>query len=229
MSTTSTETEKDPNDLTRPRVVIGLTFFGLVVLAGLILSTIFILEDRRDLPGADTIACERPASTDTGYSGTLPVDNWQRINAAYVPVTHFGPARISEATPTCYEHSPAGAVTAAVYIATLGSTGQTMTVLDHMSLDNANTDRFKDMVGSDEAVPANPPHPVALRLNDYQGDAARASVVLELNGRYSVVDIDLVWDDGDWKWNPPSESLSVTTADTLAGYNKIAQEEPTNG
>lgn len=228
MSTTSTETQENPNSLTRPRVIIGATVLGLVALLGLIMSFYFSFEDRRGLPHADTPACERPESSDARYSGTLPVESWQYLNSAYVPVTHFGPSLVEENIPTCYEHSPAGAVTAAVYIATLGSTGQTMTVLDHMSVDSPNATAFREEIGSDEAVPGNIPNPVGLRLNNYTGATAETSVVLSVTGTLLVVDIDLVWEDGDWKWNPPSESLDVTTTSTLTGYNKI-QEAPTNG
>lgn len=228
MSTVNNETQENPNSLTRGRVIIGATLLGLTVLMAIIMSIDFHLEERRGIPHADMPACERPESSDTDYSGTLPVDAWDRIGFAYVPKTSFGPSHEDDGAPTCYEHSPAGAVTAGVYIATLGSTGQTNTVLTHMSVDSPNTDRFREMVGSDEVVPSAVPEPKGLRLNNYTGDTANVSAVLLTHVGYRVVDIDLVWDDGDWKWNPPSKSLSVTTVNTLTGYNKI-EEAPTNG
>lgn len=224
----STSTEEDPNSLTSVKVIVSATFLGLVVVLGLVMAFVFTRDDG-PVPHAEIPACERPESGDTGYSGTLSVEKWTYIGAGHLPVTPYGPA-VADPVPACFEHSPAGAVTAAVYVATLGSTGKTTLVLEELAVDSENTEDFLDQVADGETVPEDPLAPVALRLNDYTGDTAEVSVILD-NGLpgYASVPVDLVWEDGDWLWDTPSESLDVTTISSLTGYNKITQEAPTNG
>lgn len=221
----TTETPK-PNPFTRPRFIAAATVVGMVALAALIMSLIVHFDQDGEGRDLSIPACERPASSDTDYSGALTVDRWQTVGAAALPATPFGPSEIED-TPGCFEHSPAGAVTAAVYVATLGSSGDIRMVLEDMSVDSPNTEAFlAEVSGAEQATPIRP---AGLRLADYSGDAATVSVVFDHQGRHPVVTIDLLWEDGDWKWNTPSQSLSVTETNTLTGYNRIPQEDPTNG
>lgn len=227
MSTTTTEQDRTPrNPWTRWQFVTSLSFLGVVVLAGLIFSAVALIRDDPGPTGTGS-ACQRPASTDTALSGALAVDSWDTRGVAKVPLTPFGPSTTDPA-PTCFEHSPSGAAVAAVYIGTLGSTGQTTTVLEHLATDSPATEAMASQVGSAEAVPTTVPTAVAVRLNDYRGDTASVSVVFDVAGFYTAGTINLVWEGGDWKWDTPTESLESTQVTSLTGYNRLPQEG-TNG
>lgn len=224
MSTTDeTHEETTRNPFTRWPFVLGALFLGLVVVAGTVLAFLTIPDDATT---ADGPACERPASTDTTVSGALPVDGWVLRGAAATPDTPFGPDRVRDGAPVCYEHSPAGAAVAAVHVVTLGSNGSTTTALEGLGVEGDATDAALAQTPDPEPVPEEPVPPVAFRVSDYTGDAATVVVVMDTAGGTRAVTVDLLW-DGDWKWDVPTESLDVTAVYSLNGYNRIPtpQEE----
>lgn len=227
MSTTDTDTDTERNPFTRKRFILGVALLAVVALAGGILSAILWFDSQRAPLDTTTAACERPASQDTRLAGALAVDGWDLIGASNLPMTPFGPATTRDGSPSCFEHSPAGAATAAAHMATLGSNGQLRTVLEDMSVDSRATDAFLTQLPATEPAPTFAVQPVAVRLADYDGDTATVTVVTTTEAGYRAGDFQLVWEDGDWLWDTPTEGINVTVPSSLSGYNRIPQPEET--
>lgn len=228
MSTTEHEsTEKAArHPLTKPSVILSALFLGLVAAGGTWVGFATSPEDRE---GGFGPVCERPASTDTGFSGALPVESWVLHGAARLPDTPFGADRTMDGVPTCYEQSPGGAAVAAINISTLGSNGATEEALKHLAVDSEAADAALAGTPEHEPVPETPIVADGFRIADYTGDTASVIVVMDTPGGYRALTIDLLWED-DWKWDVPTESLDVTPVYSLNGYNTLSTpQEETNG
>lgn len=221
MSTDTTD-EAPGNPFNTSKVKRSVLVLG-VVLVGALVFIIYNAFQATQLPDANTPACERPASTDTSLTGAVPVDEWHELGASQLPVTVFGPSTLEGPVPSCFEQSPAGAAITAAQVLTLASNGNTTLVLEEMAVDSQNTDRFLAMTTT-ETVPTDPVEPVAVRVNDYTGDEATVTVVGTTEAGYRAMDFRLVWQDGDWKWQTPSESLSADVVPSIVGYNRLAEQ-----
>lgn len=220
------DTERNP--FTRKRFILGVLLLALVALAGAILSAVLWLDSQRAATSTGP-ACERPPSEDTRLAGAVTVDEWTLNGSAPLPITPFGPSRTEGGAPACFERSPAGAAVAAAHIITLGSNGQTALVLEEMAKDSPATEQFLAQLPSSERAPSFSVQPVAVRVADYDEDRAVITVVSTTQAGPRAVDLSVVWEDGDWVWDTPTESLNVTVPASLSGYNQIEQPEEHRG
>lgn len=223
MTITEQTTERPPrNPFTTWYFIAGAVVLAPLAVAGLILSVFFIWQDRETATTDTTVAaCERPESTDTSIAGSIPVDSATTVGLAQIPHTVYGPDRTEDGAPVCFEHSPAGAATAAATIATLGDNRQTNIMLEQYGVDGPARDAALAMTPQTEPAPTDPSRAVGFRITDYTGDTADVTVVLEKAGGHHTGSYDLVWEDGDWKWDVPTAPLAGERIATLTGYNRL--------
>lgn len=218
--TAETEDRKPPNPWMARWSVFSVLLVAVCIIAAVTISALTWWEQRTWERDVTVAACERPTSKDYRLSGVLPVQDWAPIGASLLPVTDFGPSREEDGAPVCYEQSPQGAAMAAVHIVTLGANGETSTVLEHMAADTDATRTMAEMVDT-ETVPSTPARAVAVRLEDYTVEEASVTVVASTAHGDLAQTVDLVWEDGDWKWDTPTESVPVSPVTNLSGYNTL--------
>lgn len=218
--TAETQEQETRNPWTRWQFVLGATFLTVVFAVGGIVAALMWWESRTWERDTTVAACERPTSKDYQLTGAIPVHDWRTLGASPLPVTDFGPSREEGGAPVCYERSPQGAAMAAVHVATLASNGSTELVLEHMALDTQTT-RDHLAATDQEAVPADPTRALAVRMADYSSEEATVAVVLETQSGPHVMDFTVVWEDGDWRWDTPTESLTADYLPSLSGYNTL--------
>lgn len=222
MSTETAETTA-PNPFIKREFVIYSALLVAVAAVGAVVVALMWWDARSWERDTSVAACERPASKDYELTGPVPVKSWQSIGASALPVTDFGPSRQDGGAPTCYERSPQGAAMAAVYVATLASNGSTELVLEHLAADTPATQAA--LAATDvERVPETPARPVAVAVRDYSVEDAEVTVVSDTGRGTYAQDFRLVWVDGDWRWDTPTESIPATLVEHLTGYNGLEAE-----
>lgn len=230
----STTDDAPTNEFTTTGFIAKATMLAVVVLAGFFFALIFLFRGTPADVDTSTPACERPASTETDMYGAVTVEGYHPYGAAIVPITAHGPSTTTPA-PGCYEHSPQGASAAAATIATLLTSGRTDIVVDHLVIDSPAVEELRqDTAG--QATPRTIPDVVGTRIQDYDGDTTTVRVALEepadtISVNRAALDIHLVWDDGDWKWDLPVRGVRPEKAYGLNGYNpyNTPQEGPAHG
>lgn len=217
---------------------------ALIVGLAIILCIHFLLRDdpapeQKVVQGPNTsAACELPVSDQTGLT-SAPDADWRLMGAGAssfsVPVTtEDGPSKWEENRPSCWRQSPTGAVLAASTMAGLASSGNQYVLYEDYSVEGENRDRALREVPKDEAVSEQDISLAAFRLVDYRKDSAQVEVVVTGDDPYGepvyiAATFDLVYDDGDWKFNPPSSLVpTVQQVKNLDGYIDYVKGE-TNG
>lgn len=226
MSTDQT-TEKDSpsNPFMHWKFVASMALLVPVLLAGGLMAGYFVWQDTKNSPDTTVAACSRPASEDTDVSGAIPVDGSGADTAPHIPSTPYGPARIEDNVPVCFEHSPAGAAVAAATIAALTSNGQTTPALEELSLDTPARDAALELTPEIETVPEVPVRPTHVRVDDYTGDAATVTVVVDAEGTKVAGSFSVAWEGGDWRWDVPTKPVRGSAVPTLTGFNRLAWDE----
>lgn len=166
-------------------------------------------------------------SAGCGFTGTwdsrpvtaAPAVTWQQVGALAAPVsTQYGPGKVSGpdgAIRQCYQHSPAGAVLAAVNISIGGS--------DTAAGNQVVEKQFTPGAGKQEAL-AQEGAAGSATITGFQVQACAASkclvsVAVSGNGNYGAATVPLVWAHGDWMIDGTVTGVSAgQPIDSLSGY-----------
>jgi hypothetical protein len=217
----STEQPKK-NPFTTWYFLLGVAILAPLVVAGLALSIHLKLQENEAGQVDTTVAaCERPESHDTSIAGAIPVQTGTNVGVSQIPSTVYGPDRTEGGAPVCFEHSPAGAATAAATMATLGDNRQTNLLLEQYGIDGPALDAALAMTPETESLPEHISRAVGFRITDYTGATADVTVVLEKAGNFIPAQYSLVWEDGDWRWDVPTAPLTGERLTSLTGYNRL--------
>ena len=150
---------------------------------------------------------------------SAPDVTWQKVGALAAPVsTQYGPRKVSGpdgAIRQCYQHSPVGAVLAAVNITIGGSD----TAAGNQVVDK----QFTPGKGKQEALDQEAAEGTAT-IAGFQVQACTAtkclvSVAVSGNGNYGAATVPLVWSAGDWMVDGTVAGTSAgQPIDNLSGY-----------
>ncbi len=158
------------------------------------------------------------------------VDSWDYVARVAYPVSkEYGPgAEAPEGYPYCFQRSPEGALFAASYIAAAGTgAGSTSAWAEYVtSKKSPNRAKALERLNDDEQTDTGTLRVslVGFRLMSYDGTSATIDLAISLmdEGRtaYASLIIDLVWEDGDWKFLPKNaeDPGEFSQLPDIAGY-----------
>ncbi|MFZ4896412.1 hypothetical protein ACL9RL_18370 [Plantibacter sp. Mn2098] len=157
--------------------------------------------------------CGLPAGgQDTPTSA--PVTVWKQLGTATVPFAPdtFGPGKVvADDVPTCFAHSPTGALYAAGNVAGLLSAQRVGDVFEYLTAPGAERDKLL------ATNPTPDSSAVSIQLGGYQFISYTSDIAVIVlgfsasNGAYLSQTMTLQWVDGDWKVLPPAEGQSTAT------------------
>lgn len=166
-----------------------------------------------DPVNADESVCGLPAG-DQDVPKTAPVTVWKEFGTATVPFAPdtFGPgAVVAEDVPTCFAHSPTGALYAAGSVAGLLAVQRTGDVFEYLTAPGAERDKLL------ATNPTPDPTSVSIQLGGYQFISYTPDIAVIVlgfsasNGAYLSQTMTFQWIDGDWKVLPPADGQSTAT------------------
>lgn len=242
MSTDSSE--RSP--YTRPIFVVAATVIGLIVVAGIVLSVIFITKGlSKDNAAADSPApapvteptTKAPADSEESrcglnevkLEGTLleaPAAEWAFVggSAQFPASASAGPAEtLSSGAQVCFEHTPTGAVFAAAAItAQLSESGSRAAIIDTSVVEGPLQDAFLEVADIEGSTDIRMTI-AGFKLMAYTGDTARVDVGIigkaEGQSVYLSSMTQLRWVDGDWKLDGDIADYSAPAVlPDLAGF-----------
>lgn len=168
--------------------------------------------------GAPT-KCGFPAKWDSRPVTAAPDVTWQQVGALAAPVsTRYGPRKVSGpdgAIRQCYQHSPAGAVIAAVNITIGGS--------DVAAGNQVVQTQFTSGKGKQEALDqeaqAGSATVAGFQVQACTASKCLVSVAVSGGGNYGAATVPLVWSGGDWMIDGTVTGISAgQPVDNLSGY-----------
>lgn len=191
----------------------------------MLILLVFVLvlggRDGETAPGpAAAPACEAPAAAETDIYGT-PEHSWTYTGSVLVPASESaGPSVEGPDTNSCYARSPEGAVFAAMNLVAMDMDGQSRDLYENRTVDGPARDAALEQVQANVA-----PTPVTFRgfaLVDYSTEAATVELVLEEDGFLGAVTVEVAWEDGDWKLDPPTSlQPPVKALTSMTGYHSL--------
>lgn len=168
---------------------------------------------------ASTTKCGFPAKWDSRPVTAAPDVTWQQVGALAAPVsTQYGPRKVSGpdgAVRQCYQHSPSGAVIAAINITVGGS--------DTAAGNQVVEKQFTPGKGKQEALEQESQEGSAT-VAGFQVQACTAtkcliSVAFSGGGNTGAATVPLVWSSGDWMIDGTVSGISAgQPIDSLSGY-----------
>jgi hypothetical protein len=204
---------------TRPGVIAAAGFLALILVVGIVLTTIGVFDDDKPnsaappAPSASSTPtnpaaslCGLPGHDTSGALGTAPKGTtWELVSNFAAPATATaGPAKTDESgVRYCYAHTKEGAVIAAANIFTWGAVKDEQAIADHVIASgpgrtaavakgddpNAGTDTNEERFQI-----------AGFRLLSYDDDSAMVDVALRgANGSAWHMPVELVWEQADWR------------------------------
>lgn len=174
--------------------------------------------------GAESV-CGLPGYADSGTLTSAPEAEWLfQGTTAYPASSEYGPAATSpEGVRYCFQHTPTGALFAAVNAIVQGSDpAVSKEWLEYTLTDGPYRDQI---VGDGEASGSSETrmNVVGFRMLAYDGATARVDVAVRVTSGNSTVFTsgvyEWVWTEGDWKLRADiAEPLSVVRIPDLSGY-----------
>lgn len=217
--------DNDRSRSTRVGLLIGGIVVAALIVAGVVVGVnIAAGNTDDDTPSGPSLTASADLSTDPSavaagdsvcglggeeLDGTVtaaPEATWKHQDVFSYPVSATaGPAETApEGYRFCYQHSPEGAVLAAVNATVIAfSSAIRAEWLEYGLSAGPHRDDLlaSEVDGDDETDP--PASIVGFRMLEYTGDTARIDVAFEVavDGQPAIISVsyDLVWSDGDWK------------------------------
>ncbi|MEU0550522.1 hypothetical protein [Micromonospora sp. NPDC005979] len=177
--------------------------------------------DPTTVGGAATPPAPCASGPTASPTSAVPPDDltWQVLESGKrIPVsTSIGPRYADGQLLRCFAHSPMGAVLAAHVVPTqLGERGWRATV-DHQVMAGTGRDVLAGRLGF--ATPGQGQEHgsyVGYRVVTYSPEAAQVRLLVKTTaGQYVATDVDLRWDDGDWKVQPTRVGEVRTASETV--------------
>lgn len=240
------DSESEPNPLTRPRFVISAVVVAALIVTGVVLAVVSQTgndpdnEAHQSSPNTPTSPppaeeesdsiCGLKDGNDHDTLSEAPEATWKYMGeTAYPTSSDYGPAESTDGYERCFQHSPEGAVFAAAYITTASLTYSQ----EH---DEKGAEAWADylMVGPGRDAVLNGESNdddtsgrlmiQGFRVLDYSNDTAKidlaARVTIDGESATASFVYDLVWENGDWKWEVPDtdDQFQSSIIPDLAGY-----------
>lgn len=207
-----------------------------VVVFAVILAALFLLLAHLFNGDDGTTAAPAPAqSAETGAGcgapgsdqmdlTSAPKHTWRLVGSGEesisVPVFQDGPTKWDDGHPSCWAQSPAGAVSAAASFIALSSTGQEHLVYDKYTVPGPARDKGLDETTASGSVGTTGLDITGFRLVNYTKTDAEVEVlvsgVVDQEVRNMAASVTVKYQDGDWRYNPPTslEPSTRTVTDT---------------
>ena len=163
-----------------------------------------------------------------------PEAEWKHQGQYSYPVSSlYGPGKASVAgVRYCFQRSPEGALFAAANAVSQGSTRETSMAFAEYFLAKGETreaalKQMREERSRSSASSSSNSYALSIsgfKMRSYDGDRARVEVAMDYKGTISTSHAraiyDLVWEDGDWKWDAGSgyNPAQVTQISSLTGY-----------
>lgn len=180
-------------------------------------------------PGA---GCGAPGSDQMNLT-SAPQHTWRLVGSGEesisVPVFQDGPTKWDDGNPSCWGQSPAGAVSAAASFVALSSTGQEHLVYDKYTVPGPARDKGLDETTAMGSVGTTGLNITGFRLVNYTKTDAEVEVlvsgVVDQQVRSMGATVTLKYQDGDWRYNPPTSLEPSTRAvDNTDGFTMLKKD-----
>lgn len=152
-------------------------------------------------PGDQEVPTEAPAGT-----------RWELVGKMIAPTAPAaqGPGRGVGGIRTCFQHSPVGALYAAVnFWATLTARTEAETYRE-LALESPERDRAVAAATEDKLAGLQV---AGFAFSSYESDRASVRLAFRIeNGRLVSADTPLVWSDGDWRYKIPLDQGAGSVA-----------------
>jgi len=169
---------------------------------------------------ADSV-CDLPAGNQDKPT-TAPTTSWRTVGTATIPFapTTFGPGElVADEVPTCFAHSPTGALYAATSIGGLAAARNFTAIYEHLSAPGPGLDKLLAAPATSEPTTASG-QTYGYQFLSYTGDVAVITVAfLVSNGAYVSWPMTLQWIDGDWKLQiPENGNAAFSQLENVDGF-----------
>lgn len=219
----SDETENNEGGLKSRAGLIGAAVMLVLLMAmGVFVAVMAIVDDGGDTtapptPATEASPTEEPSDPDESVCGlpghetkgnvsTPPENtNWTLIRKMAIPASDAaGPGVVEESgLRYCYAHTPEGALLAAVNM--FGWAAAALNdpdgIFEHNIAAGPGREALRAHVDEwvNTPVPIEPPQLRGFRLLNYSGESAYVDLAFEANGGYTHLQIEVAWEEGDWK------------------------------
>jgi hypothetical protein len=159
---------------------------------------------------------------------TAPAAQWVTVGDMQAPQApaSVGPQRTVSGVGVCFEHSPLGALYAAVNFFAAGTSVPQATLLEQLAAPSRfRAELIAQSKGSGAEIQEDDGNPGAIAvagfsITDYTSAAEDLTVVLSgPGGQLAAVQMSEQWQAGDWKVEIPAGlQLTATAAGSLAGF-----------
>ncbi|MET2012973.1 hypothetical protein ABXJ56_15625 [Microbacterium chocolatum] len=241
------EDDTQQNPFSRPGFIIGAIVVAALIIAAIFLTVLNL--NRGDEAASPPPGPASPAATPTptpdaseaangasacGLDGevltgtvtTAPSAEWAYVRTvAYPTSSTFGPAASSpEGVPTCFQHSPTGALFAA---ATALAIPAEPTLVRPWLENGLSSGPYRESLLSDAENTSDSSgirlQLVGFRVLAYDGETARIDLAVRGSTQGTTITAstvyDLIWEDGDWKINANvANPFDFATIPDTSGY-----------
>lgn len=224
------EDDTQQNPFTRPGFIVGAVVVAALIVTAIVLTVLNLNRGNEAGPPApdpssSATTSAAPTPEPSGVAGgasicglggeklsgkvtTAPAAEWAFIRTvAYPTSTTFGPADTgAEGYPTCFQHSPEGALfAAATALAVPADTELVKPWIEYALSEGQFRDSLLSQVGNTSESSGVRLQVVGFRVLSYDGENARVDLAVRGSSEGTTVTAstvyELVWEDGDWKIN----------------------------
>lgn len=151
-------------------------------------------------PWSSQRGCAATAGTGSMNAAAVSGIGWQPVGRSSAPISQdLGPTKIQGPLRECYQHSPAGALVAAVNIlAALGSDAQSAKAVAAQQI-TAGSWRDELMSQDDSGTGSGIGTPAGYQIGGCQPDRCLVSVAFYGSGMYYTAGVTLLWSGQDWQ------------------------------
>lgn len=236
------------NPFTRPGFIVGAVVVVALIVAAIVLTVLNLnRDDDAATPAPDTsssaTSSAAPSPEPSGVAGgasvcglegeelsgtvtTAPAAEWAFVRTVAYPTSpEFGPADTgSEGYPTCFQHSPQGALfAAATALAVPADSALVQPWIDHALSEGTYRDALLSDVGGNTGSSGVRMQLVGFRMLSYDGETARVDLAVRGSSEATTVTAsavyELIWEDGDWKINSNiANPFDFATIPDTSGY-----------
>jgi hypothetical protein len=157
--------------------------------------------------------CNRSTGDQSVPQQPPAVDSWEVSSRIVVPRSSgFGPARTdADGFRRCFAHSPTGAVYAAYSAyAAMADQDKVVATARKLMVPGPGTDTLIRELQTDQSASGyTVPQLAGYRVIDAGPDRVSLMLATSLNTAYMSLTLTLVWNDGDWRLQPPAAGEPV--------------------
>lgn len=239
----STESTTESNPFTRPGFIVAAALVAALVAAGILIfllpkgqssaepapvSSSNVTVGRSASSDGDKSICGLPSSSETSL-GTPPTSKWELVGKMATPTDPaVGPGKTdASGFRSCFAHSPAGSLFAAMNVAALGSSGSSdilKQVADKLLVPGAGRDAaMKETASGTSSRGSSTTIQVkGFLLRSYTPSEASVDLAFSTEtGALGRTTFSMRWLDGDWKVQPSDDGATfghISQVRDLSGF-----------